>query len=327
MDRVQHFAGELWGHTKFIHLYVYQCIHRLINLHNFTHINLHICSFVPLHPDTFVHSCFRTFVRLSIYTFVLLCVYTIVHVYTPAHSHVLARSHAHTHTHTWYHTRIHSRSHKQPDSKHKRTRRRAGRHARADTGPLDQTRTHSHILDNRTVTSRSKAGTPVSRATHDRCRPPDATLLTFVLDFWNGLIVHTRTHTHIEAIRHQSARGWGCIGWCRSSGLTSTFCRLTIHARPLKRIAHSTTLASNKTTSVSKDNAAQGGVRAQTLTPLRAGKMNRYRPKSRRAPPCQKPPTLVAGRLMQPCPKRKRGARLLGLPRSCPFTNCKGTPF
>ena len=131
------------------------------------------------------------------------------------------------------------------------------------------------------VTSRRKTGVPVSRATHDRCRPPDATLLTFVLDFWNGLIVHTHTHPHFEASRHKSARGWRCIGWCSRSGLTSTFCRLTVHARPLKRIAHSTTLASNQTTSVSKDNAAQGGVRAQTFTPLRAG---RYRPKSRQAP-------------------------------------------
>jgi len=35
----------------------------------------------------------------------------------------------------------------------------------------------------REVTSRRKAGTPVSRATHDHCRPPDATLLMFVLNF------------------------------------------------------------------------------------------------------------------------------------------------
>jgi len=54
---------------------------------------------------------------------------------------------------------------------------------------------------------------------------------------------------------------------------------------------------------VSEDSAAQGGVFTQTPAPLYAGKMDSYQPKLRRAPPCQKPLTLSAGRLMNPFPK------------------------
>jgi len=69
---------------------------------------------------------------------------------------------------------------------------------------------------------------------------------------------------------------------------------------PAQRIALSTTHASNQTASMSEDGAAQDGVRAQTPAHLHAGKMDSYQPKSRRAPPCQEPLTLAAGRLMQP---------------------------
>jgi len=44
---------------------------------------------------------------------------------------------------------------------------------------------------------------------------------------------------------------------------------------------------------MSEDGTAQGGVRAQTMAPLYAGKMGSYQPKTRRAPPCPEPLTLL----------------------------------
>ena len=69
------------------------------------------------------------------------------------------------------------------------------------------------------------------------------------------------------ASSHKSARGWECTGWCSSSGLTSNVCRLTVHPCPIKQTAHSTTPASNQTTSVSKDNAAHGRCARTDISP------------------------------------------------------------
>ena len=75
---------------------------------------------------------------------------------------------------------------------------------------------------------------------------------------------------------------------------------------PARRLAPSTPRARNQAASSSEDGAAQGGVRAQALVPLHAGRMGSYQPKLRRAPPRPEPLRPATARPLQPFGRSSR---------------------